>query len=101
MATDLDMGLDGVNDRATQGYEEAEAMLRDLLTPDLISGTAIRVARDHMMQFLRKSRLSDTAAEALSHAEHYRRTPADFGPETATHIYEMIADLALKAPSRA
>lgn len=36
------------------GYEEAEAMLRDILSPDLISGTAIRVARDHMVQFARR-----------------------------------------------
>ena len=38
-----------------QGYAEAEAMLRDLILPSQISGTAIRVARDHMMQFVRFS----------------------------------------------
>lgn len=38
-----------------QGYVEAEAMLRDLILPTQISDTAIRVARDHMMQFVRLS----------------------------------------------
>ncbi len=38
---------------AAQGYTEAEHMLRDLIGLRLISDTAIRVARDHMLQFAR------------------------------------------------
>src|SRR3546814_146596 len=36
------------------GYTEAEAMLGDLISKDRVSDTAIRVARDHMIQFARK-----------------------------------------------
>ena len=35
------------------GYEEAKAMLGDLIPEDRISDTVIRVARDHMIQFAR------------------------------------------------
>lgn len=48
------------------GYSEAERMLGDLLTRDLISGTAIRVARDHMMQFARKALSTPTATERVN-----------------------------------
>src|SRR3546814_4473138 len=36
------------------GYTEADAMLGDLMSKDRVSDTAIRVARDHMIQFPRK-----------------------------------------------
>ena len=36
-------------------YAAAEEMLRDLISPGMISDTAIRVARDHMLCFARKN----------------------------------------------
>lgn len=39
---------------ADRNYAAAEEMLRDILGPERISGTAIRVARDHMVQFARR-----------------------------------------------
>lgn len=44
----------GASGSTGEGYVEAEEMLRDLISVNDISATAIRVARDHMMQFVRR-----------------------------------------------
>jgi hypothetical protein len=48
-----------------QGYAEAKTLLRDLFDDSRISGTMIRVVRDHLMQFHRLASVSSASAETF------------------------------------
>lgn len=49
-----------------RSYAAAKEMLRDILAPERISGTAIRVARDHMVQFARRIPQRDSTASTAA-----------------------------------